>query len=825
MKKSIALIILIICSATAIYGQNKITGRLLDATTRQPIDFANISVLHADDNTPLTGTITDNNGNFSLTDLTNGEYIVTCSFIGYIEQTRKITLTGKPLNLGKIYLAEDTQQLQEVEVVAQGTTMRFELDKKVFSVDQNIASTGGSATDVLENIPSVDVDQEGNISLRNSESVEIWINGKPSGITAENRAQIMDQLPAESIKEIEIITNPSAKYSPEGTAGIINLVMKQDRKAGYYGSVNGGISYPWGGLPGGNAGFNFNFSTGIVDAYINAGYHYRSSHGGTITDRKNIVDSDTITRLSQHGSNNRGGGGLFLRAGVDIRITDKSTLGFSGFGIVADKSQSESNSTYLLKDYRSDDTLRYYSRFEEGTGGHPGGNAQINYTLNFNKRHNLLVTASYNHFGFNQRNRYTQEENSDTLVQEQTNDNTDQMVQLKADYEWHPTAQSRLEAGWQTDLGWRKTNANANNIIEKQPQPINTYYNDFHNNEQIHALYLTYGNRFWDRLSVQVGLRGEYMQRHISTTYYNQTNEKKTVEQDTSYFQLFPSAYISYSFPHGHELQLNYTRRVDRPRGHQINPRQDFSDSTNIQYGNPNLLPAYSSALELNYLKTWEKHMISIGLFYRYADGVIQNVKYMEGNVMKNTFINIAKRQAMGVEVIGKNRLFGNLLQLTTSVNAYYNTLSAENYHSTLNGTPVDINLQAQNIFAWSARLNAAFLFTKTFSGQVTARYRSPRVVAQGNSSHSYSIDLGLRKSFLEKKLALSLSVRDLLNSRSRSTTTWGDGFWQYQQRKWNSRTIAMTITYSFGNMKSKDKKPQTDNTPASSYDMEGGDE
>lgn len=828
MKRNITLVILFTFALVAAYAQNQITGRLFDAATRQPLDFANVSISPSTDNTPVTGVVTDENGRFSIGNIPNGEYTVHCSFMGYTEQTRTVLLQGKPLNIGKIYLSEDTQQLQEVEVVAQGSTMRFELDKKVFSVDQNIASTGGSATDVLENIPSVDVDQEGNISLRNSESVEIWINGKPSGITADNRAQIMDQLPAESIKEIEVITNPSAKYSPEGTAGIINIVMKQDRKAGYYGSVNAGISYPWGGLPGGNVGFNFNFSKGIVDAYVNAGYQYRSAYGSTVTDRKNIdiATGDTLTRLQQEGTSNRGGGGLFLRAGVDLRITDKSTLGFSGFGIVGDKNSSTVTNTYFLQDYLTQDTLRYYNRNEAGTGSHPGGNAQINYSVKFNPQHNLLVTASYNNFGFNQNNIYTQEEAEQILQQQQISNSTDQVLQLKADYEWHPTAQSRLEAGWQTELAWRATQADANNILaDDLTERINTYYNDFHNNEQTHALYITYGNRFWDKFSVQVGLRGEYMKRHLSSTYYNLNNCLETAEQDTSYFQLFPSVYLSYSFPHGHELQVNYTRRVDRPRGNQINPRQDFSDSTNIQYGNPNLLPAYSSALELNYLKLWEKHTLSVGLFYRYADGVIQNVKYMEGDVMKNTYINIAKRQAMGVEVVGKNRLFGNLLQLTTSINAYYNTLSKEEYHSTLNGAPVDIYLQPQNTFTWSARLNASFLFTKTFSGQITGRYSSPRVVAQGKSSHSYSIDLGLRKSFFEKKLALSLSVRDLLNSRNRSNTTFGDGFWQYQMRRWNSRTIACTVTYSFGNMRGKDKKPNNDNESLSAYDADSGDD
>lgn len=818
--KAIYILVLLLATLTA-NAANELSGKLIDGITRMPIDFANVTVLRQDSSL-LTGNTTDEDGQFLITGLPDGTYILKFSFIGYTDHMRTVRI-NKDVNLGTVLLSEDTQQLQEVEVVAQSSTMRFELDRKVFSVDQNIASAGGSVTDALENIPSVDVDQEGNVSLRNDENVEIWINGKPAGLTAENRAQILEQLPAESIKEIELITNPSAKFSPEGTAGIINLVMKKDRKAGYYGSVTGGITYPWGGIPGGNAGFNFNYSKGIVDTYINMGYNYRTSYGSSETNRKNIDEQtgDTLTYLQQSGSNSRQGGGLFIRAGIDLRITDRSTLGFTGFGIIGDRSRSNNNSAYLLTDYPTSDTLRHYTRDEKGLGKRPGGNAMITYQLDINKQHKLMASAAYNHFGFSQDNTYTQTE-EDTLIQQQVNSNTNQRVQLKADYEWKPTEQSRLEAGWQTDFAWRQTNANAYNIFGESKEELQAYYNDFSNQEQIHALYLTYGNRFWDKLSVQVGLRGEYMYRTLNTEYYDQAGTLTITPQDTSYFQLFPSAYISYTFPHGHELQLNYTRRVDRPRGGQLNPRQDFSDSTNIQFGNPKLLPAYSSALELNYLKVWDRHTLSAGLFYRFADGVIQNVKYMDGDIMKNTYVNIAKRQSVGLEVVGKNRLFGSLLQLTTSVNFYYNTLSGEEYHDMVNGNQVDISLAKQEIFAWSARMNASFMFTKAFSGQLTARYRSPRVVAQGTTTHSYSIDLGLRHTFLDKKLALSLNVRDLLNSRNRSTTTMGPGFWQYQLRQWNSRTIGLVLTYSFGNM--NPKKPRTANGNIES-DFGGGEE
>jgi hypothetical protein len=230
----------------------------------------------------------------------------------------------------------------------------------------------------------------------------------------------------------------------------------------------------------------------------------------------------------------------------------------------------------------------------------------------------------------------------------------------------------------------------------------------------------------------------------------------------------------------------------------------DFSDSTNISFGNVDLLPAYSNNLELNYLKTWERHTLSAGVFWKYREGAVQNVKYMDGEVMKNTYFNVSTRQELGVEVVAKNRLFGEILQLTTSANFYWNNIAKVDQTLVHQGVQIPINLPAQNIFAGSVKLNAQFLFTKNFSGQITANYRSPRVVAQGTTSHSYSIDLGLRHTFLNKQLALALNVRDLLDSRARRNNTWGDGFWQFSENRWHSRTISFTITYNFGNQNGK---------------------
>ena len=218
-----------------------LTGKILDGQTSDPLDFVNVALYKQDDPAPVNGVVTDETGAFIIPAVGNGKYTIQVSFIGYNTYSRNFTVSGQDVDFGEIRLEVENNLLNEIEVVGQGSQMRFEIDRKVFSVDQNIASAGGSATEVLENIPSVEVDQEGNISLRSSESVEVWINGKPSGLTADNRAQILQQMPAESIESIEVITNPSAKFNPEGTAGIINLVLKKDRKAGYYGSVNAGL--------------------------------------------------------------------------------------------------------------------------------------------------------------------------------------------------------------------------------------------------------------------------------------------------------------------------------------------------------------------------------------------------------------------------------------------------------------------------------------------------------------------------------------------------------------------------------------------------------
>ena len=838
MKKLSSIIAFLVLAISTYAAQ--VTGKVIDFGTKKAIDFANVSVQQGDQ--LITGTITDESGTFSL-ELKDGTYTLVVSFMGYSEQRKQIEVKGTGLNVGRIALREDTQMLQDVEVVGQSSSMRFELDKKVFTVDQNIASAGASVSDVLENIPSVDVDQEGNISLRNSEDVEIWINGKPAGLSSDNRGQILKQMPAGTIEKIELITNPSAKYSPEGTSGIINLVMKKDRATGYYGSVQAGIDYslaaPWNVPPGANVGFNINFNAGPVDGYFNAGYRYHISNGGSKTDRYNLsgmgsekLDSSLInSHLTQDGQQNHRGGGIFARGGLNFHVAEGHTIGVSGFGMVSEPKvfnmSNTTNRTYTYVDFLDSANNRTYERDQKANGSHPGGNATLDYQFEMDE-HKLNVSGTYNNFGFNMYTNYTQTEaGKNTLYQTQNSESKEQGIEIKADYEWKPTPKSRLEAGYDYTRNWSNSSADAfnDNADGTHISELNEYYAQFNGLNQNHALYITYGNRFWDKLSIQVGLRGEYYMRHLESWYKDATGTVQDSyagmehKKDTAYFQLYPSAYISYDFGNGHELQLNYTRRVRRPWGHQVNPRMDFSDSTNISYGNVDLLPSFSNNLELNYLKTWERHTLSAGVFWKYNEGAIQNVKYMDPaspEIMKNTYLNVATRQELGVELVAKNRLFGELLQLTTSANFYWNNISKVDQDMYHLGDTIPVHLAGQNIFAGSVRINAQFLFTKNFSGQLTGMYRSPRVVAQGTTSHSYSLDIGLRYTLLNKQLALALNVRDILDSRARRNITWGDGFWQFSENRWHSRSISFTVTYNFGNQMGK-RRGRTDG------DFEGG--
>ena len=805
-----------------------VKGRIVDAGG-SALDFVNVMLTSKVDKSAVYGGISDEKGVFVVEGVPAGEYELDITFVGY--QSIKKTVTVKSLNeevkLGQLVLREDAKLLGEVEVVGQASQMRFDIDKKVFNVDQNLAASGASASEMLQGIPSVDVDNEGNISLRNSSSVEVWINGKPSGLTEENRAQILEQMPAGSIEAVEVITNPSAKFNPEGTAGIINLVLKKDRKAGYYGSVSAGGMYNIGSpAPGAHVGANFNYNSSLVDFYVNLGLRYMSHESDNYTDRYSFerlpMDSyddvrdqwgDTLSYLNTLSDSRRQFLGLFGRMGADFHITKKSTIGISLMGHGGTNGSSNLN-TYTRIDWATMDTT-IYERENHQNGMRPSYSASLDYAYEIDEK-GSEVRTSIEYSGHQRSGDYLYKQRalqgySPEYTQIQRQNGHNQNVNYKLDYTQKIGQTQKVEAGLYGSWQQRLAPSRALNLLDEEEGPngstiynnsVLIQFNDFNYEEWIAAMYATYGAKFGP-FSMSLGLRGEYTNTYVRT---------RDVEDETAwsstrrgYFEVYPTAFLSYAFPNNHELQANYTRRINRPRGRQINSFRDMSDSTNISFGNPLLDPEISSAVELNYLKTWENHAISAGLYYRFSDNAIERVRYLDNNVMYSTFENVSLRQSAGLEVVAKNKVT-KWLNLTTTVNCYYAAMDSVFYDTDLDGE-LDLLYPFQQSFSWNARLMANFLIPGGWSAQLTGMYRSADVVAQGKMNAQYVVDLGVRKSFLDRKLNLALSIRDLLNSRRWASTTWGDNFWQYSSHEPRGTMFSVTLTYNFGNMRAK--KPQ----------------
>ena len=820
MKKILSLLLLFFLTIP-LWAAVSIKGSVVDAADQSPLDYVNITLFKQGSKKPITLVSTDANGTFSFPTIENGQYNVRFSYVGFTTINQVVQVNSSPLNLGVIQMEADSKKLGDVEVIGQGSQMHFDIDKKVFSVDQNIAASGGSASDVLKNIPSVTVDNQGNVSLRKDGNVEVWINGKASGLTVDNRAQVLQQMPAESIESIEVMTNPSAKFNPEGSAGIINIVMKEKHKAGYFGSVSAGLMFPDSGKPGQNLGASINYSSSKVDAYVNLGYRAMSFQGGGNTNRTNYAASDSMltnknsTLLNQKSNQTTAFSGLFVRAGIDYHLNKKNTLSLSGFGMAGtgDQSSSITNVTTNLVDR----TQTGFIQNNTGDGTRPSLNMNMDYRHDFDKKgSNLMATLSYSAHNRDGNNTYVQTDTiiKSNLTQSTADNNTE--VEFKVDYTNKLSETSKLEAGWQSTFDNRLSTSTGLDNVSQLTLPA--YFDSFNYKEQINSGYLTYGNRF-KNLTFQLGLRAEYYTKQFTDTTLTADGTTKSVQPFDAkpIFHVFPSFYLAYTLPNKDELQFNYSNRVNRPRGRQINPYRNYSDPINISYGNPYLLPQYSSSIELNYIKSWEAQTLSASLYYHNTDNVIEGVRYLNNNIMENTYLNIAKSQNTGLEMISKNRIF-KILSLTSTLNVYYSKLDSATYNNNVTTTTIP----GQSSISWSGNIMANFMLSKNFSGQITGEYESPELIAQGKENSKYSIDLGVRQTFMDRKLSVSLNVRDLLNSDRNNQTTSGSGFSQTSSSYFHGRMVGVSVSYNFGNMKPKPadmKKKQS----TQDMNMEGG--
>ena len=823
IKKFLSLLFCLTSIFSVVAQGYTIKGKVVDAKTGETIPFANVELKSADGSKVEHGLFTGDDGRFVVENVAENNYQLVISFMGYSDYNGKITpeiLKRKGGAQFTIKLREDVALLSQVEIVGNRTQLQMDVDKKTFVVNEGAASVGVSATDVLRDIPTVDVDMEGNISLRNNENVEVFINGRSVGLSGDAQGELLEQFPAGSIEKIEVITNPSSKYSAEGSAGIINIVMKQEAPAGVFGNVTAGLSYPSEGKLGGNLGASVNITKNKWTILSSLGYQRRTFRGTSDIDREQYLkrgnDIDSVYNVTD-GGRDFVMNSYFARLGLDYKINDKNRVGFSG---VLSLGKNRRNEDFEYNFGRIENGERidtsYSSRTASAKSPRNMYTLKFDYTHTFSKNQELTILAqtsynSQNHDVTYYQSRYDM---SDRLLnyseQNQTNDRSIRKNQFAIDYTSPVGKLSKLELGVNVDM----TNERNNTVSFDRSSSSDPFVqqdnltNDFEYIQNVYAWYGMWSGKM-KRLGYKIGLRGE-----LSDISWKQHNTGTYDDLDL-YGNLFPSLFLSYSITDNDELQFSAIRRISRPRGFRLNPNPNMSDSTNITYGNPDLHPEEAFSGEMNYLHTTKNgHIYTVSAYYKFTDDVVEQYSWteMSGNtaILKSTFANLNRSHSTGFEFIAKNKF--KAVTLTSNVNLYYyNLVGGESTIEVANSdgvlTKKLLTLKQRSGFSWDFKEGVDFRLPKAITGQFTFNYRSPRVAAQGKNMNTLFMNIGFKRQFLDNRLSLSFNVRDILNSNKRKRETWSDTFYQVSKTTRNGRTFNLNASYSFGNNHHKSGK------------------
>ena len=773
----------------------KVKGQIIDGQTNAPLEFATISLFSLRDSSVVGGNLSDENGNFEIVASAFRMYAVV-EFIGYEQKLIEDVKLNKDqmragireIDLGIIQLGQDGIELDEVEVRAEKSETQFSLDKRVFNVGKDLANRGGTAQEILDNVPSVTVDIEGEVSLRGSTGVRILVNGRPSNLASADNANSLRQIPANMIDKIEVITNPSARYEAEGMSGIINIILKKEDRSGFNGSVDVSGGYP--GSAG--VGLNLNYRKGKVNWFTSYGLNYRTNPGTGYLYQE-LDARDTLFITNQNRDTERKSLSNTFRGGIDYYISEKETL----TGAIQYKISDENNfAEYTYEDYYftfPDNLIGFTDRTDDEFENESGLEYSLNYRKEFSSReHTLNVTASYEDDLETEGSELNELFDSkieipDFLLEQRTNNS-------EGSKQWLAQADFVRPLGkdHQYELGVRSSFRTITNDYLVEDKIGDVWINDinisnnFVYNEDIYAAYAQYGNRF-GKFSYQVGLRGEFSEIRTELKQNNEVNKRDT-------FNLFPSAFLNYEINEANKLQINYSRRIRRPRFWSLNPFFTLSDRRNFFSGNPNLNPEYTDSYELNYLKFWDKATFTSGIFYRHTKGAIERVRYVNDDGTTTMLPeNLNERNDFGAEVIVSYSAL-KWLRFDGNVNLF---------RSITNGTNLNDDFEADAL-TWTSRLSTRFSFWKS-DLQIRTNYRAPRVTIQGKRKSITSIDVGWSKDFLKSKNAtLTLSIRDLLNSRKRRYEQFGDNFYSEGEFQWRSRSINLNLNYRINQRKQR---------------------
>ncbi len=799
MKKHSLTLLLVICNLFALHAQQRagngrpggarngtktrVTGTLVNES-QATIPFANVAVYRQSDTSLVGGTASDANGEFSI-EVKPGKYQFKFSFLSFETLTKSnIAVSADPVDLGKITLVSASKQIEEVEVVAQRSQMELKLDKRVFNIEQDLANAGSNAAEILDNIPSVQVDVEGNISLRGSENVRVLIDGKPSTITGTSTADVLRQFQGSMIERVEVITNPSARYDAEGEVGIINIVLKKNKRRG----INGGFEVVAGCPDNYRLAFNLNYRTEKLNLFTSYGLSYRDSPGGGSGYQEFKRNDTAQSILETENDRQRQSFGQNVRLGTDIFLNKYNTVTVSGLFNVSDE---ENTAVLEYRDFNAQKELLERS-IREDVEQETGQNveASINYTKTFPQEDRKWSTdVQWSESDDLEESDIDENfEPSGNLVNQLTSNlEANRTILLQSDYV-HPLKNKRvIEGGFRSTLKTIENDFSVEESTNGGEYVIDERFNNnFEFTENIYAGYLQFGNEI-DKFSYQLGIRVE--QSDI-TSDLKLTNE--VFKQD--YLNFFPSAFFTYKVDKTKQLQLSYSRRINRPNYRYLLPFQTFSDNRNFWQGNPNLVPEYTDSYEFGYLRYFEKGSIFSSVYYRYRTNVIDRiVQATSDSTTVRLPVNLSTENNIGFELNGSYN-FSKRISLNANINLYravregeFEGLKLENEVFTMNGRA---NLKAEVI--------------KGVDMQANFRYTAPQQTTQGRSLSLYSLDLSAGKDVLKGKGTVVASVRDVFNSRRRRSITDTQTIYNETDFQWRARQFLLTFSYRINEKKKR---------------------
>nr|WP_317632218.1 TonB-dependent receptor [uncultured Flavobacterium sp.] len=797
--KTLFTLLVLVTMPTFAQAQNvAISGKVIEKATNQPLEFASVIVVNTNDTSISDGMMTNEKGEFSL-NVKPGNYDIKIEFLGYKTVNFSNRAVTQNLNLGAIAVTEDTQLLDEVVVTVEKPLVEIKLDKKVYNVADDKTIKGGTASDVLDNVPSLAVDQDGNVSLRGNENVKILIDGKPSGISG-NIADILKTLPADVVGKVEVITNPSARYEAEGGAGIVNIVLKKGKGQG----INGSVSVTAGTPDNYRANANVNFKGEKYNFFTNLGYNNSKSPGNSKSNGTYLDQfGDVAYYMDEKRDNERVRKGHNVNFGLDLYITPSITW----------------TNTVGFRDQRGDNTfdvdyLNYdinknlnYSRNRFST--ERDENMNFEYSTRFEKNfakdgHKLIVDGNVSTSRDDENSVVTDltEGNVNKLLNERTkNFETQNRMIGSVDYVLPIGENAQFEAGYRgsytdlvTDFGVEALN---NGIWE----PNQMYNNIFQYKEKIHAFYTQYGSKI-NKFSYLLGLRWEDSKINVNELLSQDFNTKK-------YNDFFPSAFLAYELNEKSNVSVSYSRRINRPRGRMLNPFSNYSSNINLFQGNPDLDPSKTNAFDLGYMtKFGSKVTFNTSAYFNHTENAYQFVSRESGAfvdgipVILSSPINLATEYRYGVEFnVGYNpykwwRLNANLNIFRSESKGDYTYINFQNQVITQNFD--------NETFAANARLTSKVTLPYKIDWQTNISYRAPETRAQGKVKSETGVNMALSKDILKDKATIALNVQDLFNSRKRRMETNLPTVITSSEMQWRERQINLTFTYRFNKSKNE---------------------